>query len=211
MNFGALRGWMAGEDCCVVGCGPSASTESEWDFTYDYQNRWTIGCNRAVTFCQPDFALCVEPTHDKAMWGTMDPPRGGTMSGGIMRDAAPFVVFSHIPATHSRLAGIRVVEIGPKKDIRLWFDPASTKPHALRLSQSSFYAAACAIWLGFETIGLIGVDLTEDRYPDPVPANEAYGRLAELGAEHGSRLVNLNPDSRLTTVPQATWDKVRAK
>lgn len=203
MNLDSLRGWMKGEDCVVVGCGPSAEPH-RWEgptSTPRWQDHWTIGCNRAVTFCSPDFAVCVEPRRDHEVWN-------------IMREVSPLIVFSHIDKPHPR-----AVLIG-SKDVRAWLgydrspcDGSIAEPIGppLRLGQSPFYAAAVAILLGFETIGLIGVDLTEDRWPNPHKENEAWGRLAEVAKALGSRIVNLNPESRLETVPAGQWEEVRCK
>jgi len=192
-----LRGWMKGEDCVVVGCGPSAHDDALWDLTYAYQTRWLIACNRAVTWCDPDFAVCVEPRRDKAMWK-------------IINDSSPLIVFSHIDKPHPR-----AVLIG-SKDVQEWVHPSGPLPEAfsdtpLRLGQSPFYAAAVAILLGFETIGLIGVDMTKDRYPNVKGHNAAYARLAAIGEAMGSRLINLSTASRLESIPQGTWDEVRTK
>ncbi len=217
MKLEDLRGWMAGEDCLVVGCGPSAVLYEyiRGDRAHQlghYRTRWTIGCNRAVKFCSPDFAVCVEPRRDRGMWD-------------IIAEANPLIVFSHIDRPHPR-----AVLIG-SKDVAEWLHDTDqqwdyitkTLPAAedrkplpvayerLRLGQSPFYAAAVAILLGFETIGLIGVDLTEDRYPDVTKPNVAWGRLAAIATELGSRIINLNPDSRLETVPMGEWGEIRTK
>jgi hypothetical protein len=83
--------------------------------------------------------------------------------------------------------------------------------------QSTFFAIRSAITLGFETIGVIGLDLTEDRYPrtrretEWKQCEEAYGALAIYAVVHGSRLINLNPKTNLQAIPLGSWSEVRCK
>ena len=231
MNLDDLRGWMTGTDCVVVGCGPSADGYWEGDPRYkfpipdgdewekfkerssrsmSYADHWTIGCNRATAYCSPDFAVCVEPRREKTCWDTVTA-------------SAPLIIFSHLDSPHPRS-----VRIGTK-DVRQWVDPVlellddvtllplpppkGGYPNPLRLSQSPFIAVACAILLGFETIGLIGVDLTADRFGDAAVAhsNSCYRRLADIAKAQGSRVINLSPESRLTSLEAGTWDQIRTK
>lgn len=214
MNLDSLRNWMSGEDCVVVGCGPSARSNGDvsstphaakiWEdgpcdtrqfrwFQEKADSYWTIGCNRSVIYCSPNFAVCIEPSRDKSCWN-------------VVAETSPFIVFTHIERPHPRAVLI------PSKDVRTWFS-GGIEPEGdrLRLSQSPFFATAAAVLLGFETIGLIGIDLTEDRWPDVRVENEAYGRLAELASGLGSRIINLNPDSRLTALPMGTWEEIGPK
>ncbi len=210
MKLDDLRGWMAGTDCVVVGCGPSADTAYGCNDPIQYGfvrgRHWTIACNRAVIrFPDPDFVVCVEPRRDATIWN-------------LIREYPSLFVFSHIDKPHPR-----AVLIG-SKDVADWLldvdqqwvyiletAPAGVAYKPLRLGQSPFYAASVATLLGFETIGLIGVDLTEDRYPDVSRPNEAYGRLAKIAEGLGSRIVNLSPKSRLDSIPKAGWEEIRTK
>lgn len=236
MELADLRGWMRGEDCVVVGCGPSAMPPVPPQYPRaplgNYRALWTVVCNRSVIFAQPDFAVCVEPSRNK-------PTRDITAWKAVIA-SSPLVIFSHIARPHPRC-----VLIG-SKDVLEWmapdgvdystdtamhhFDPGDDpdpvlcakcgehrnwhEPHErLRLAQSPFYAAAVAAFLGFETIGIIGVDMTPDRYDDGEVerANKAWGRLNSVVAGMGSRLVNLSPESRLVAVEQGKWEEVRGK
>ena len=208
MKFSALEGWMAGTDCAVVGCGPSSGLATEcrpegglpethferYDTARSYWNkhRWTIACNRSVTFASPDFALCVEPPRDDDIWA-------------IIREAAPLITFGH----HDKGCPRKVVF---DRDVAKWL-PAPNPTKRLALGQSSFWAAAVALWLGFETVGLIGVDITPDRFPEQwMPGiEEAWGRLHETAGIMGRKMVNLNPDTHLKAVPVGTWEEVRTK
>ena len=205
MNLSALRDWMTGEDCVIVGCGPSArrgvmmpanftGKKIEYPAHLVYEKLWTIGCNTSVPFCSPDFVVCVEPPRDTAMWE-------------LMRKANPLILFSHIEMKDIP----RVVKIDCA-NVREWLTPNDPRPDdTLRLGQSPFFAAAVAIHLGFETIGLIGVDLTEDRYPDLRRPNKAWGELAAIATGQGSRIINLNPESRLETVEKGGWEEIKSK
>ena len=207
MKFADLEGWMAGTDCVVVGCGPSVNA---WygDVLHKHtgprqidsppvepmplpRRYWDIACNRSV--CQwTDFALCVEPPRDAEMWA-------------IMREAAPLITFGH----HDKGCPRKVVF---DRDVAKWL-PAPNPTKRLALGQSSFWAAAVALWLGFETVGLIGVDITPDRFPEQwMPGiEEAWGRLHETAGIMGRKMVNLNPDTHLKAVPVGTWEDVRTK
>jgi hypothetical protein len=161
---------------------------------------------------QSDFAVCVEPFVNP-IWP-------------IIRKANPLIVFSHIREDRrGKCPAKRIVQIG-SKDVAKWLlgegsnefweyitrtAPAGVTYEPLTLGQSPFFAAAVAAYLGFETIGLIGVDLTEDRWPDVTEANEAWGRLVDVVSGMGSRIVNLSPESRLVAVEQGTWEDIRRK
>lgn len=201
-----LRGWMAGEDCVVVGCGPS-SDPNRWeprmgliDLGDRYNYTWTISSNRAVEFCQPDFAVCVEPYRDAKMWK-------------IIHDANPLFVFTHLVTKPDGTKPHPRAVYMSSKDVRTWLlpDEEHDRETRVRLGQCPFFAAAVAILLGFETIGLIGVDYTKDRYPDVAPSNEAWRKLAIIAEELGSHIVNLNPESRLETIRKTDWGEVRTK
>lgn len=198
MQLDDLRGWMKGEDCVVVGCGPSA-TKAAGAWTTEFDERWTICCNRSVRMVSPDFAVCVEP-YRLPIWK-------------LIREHAPLIVFSHVAGDARREPPCqRIVKIG-SKNVADWLTPGSDIQD-LRLGQCPFYAIACAILLGFETIGVIGVDFanTEDRnWPNVDRENAAYGKLATIATAQGSRIINLSPTSRLTSVPQGSWEEVRRK
>ena len=198
MQLDDLRGWMQGEDAVVVGCGPSAQ-DHPYDPPYGtpYTEHWTIACNRAVAFAQPDFAVCVEPWRDP-IWATI-------------RKASPIVVFTHLcESKRGKKAHPRAVEIGAK-DVLEWLRQSACPMAPLTLGQSPFFASAVATLLGFETVGVIGVDLTEDRYPDVRGINRVWKRLADVCGTLGTRLVNLNPESRLDALPAGSWDEIRTK
>lgn len=185
MKFGDLRNWFRGEDAVVVGCGPSSGGGGP---------RWTFGCNRAANDWSTDFGICVEPARDPA-WKS------------LKKTATPFV-FTHQPVVRGRGPHPRMVQV-PGTDVTKWFEPF--EGDRLWLGQSPFYGAAVAAYLGFETVGLIGVDLTEDRYPDAARPSKAYCRLRDLLEQQGTRLVNLSPASRLEGIEKADWDVIRSK
>ena len=211
MKFEDLHGWFRGCDCVVVGCGPSATSDAliPGDWTGRdcpvpprllYQKLWSIGCNRSVSFCEPDLACCVEPKRDP-MWVRE------------MKSVAPLVIITHIdsPKNHTRC-----VKIISKDVLDWWVKPEDrigkdSRKHPLRLGQCPFYATASAAHFGFETIGLIGVDLTPDRYPHPEREIAMWGRLAKEIGKIGSRVVNLSPESKVTSIPQAPWSELRTK
>lgn len=190
MNADALRDWLTGEDALVVAPGPSANKVSP-DF---YARHWTLGCNRAVTFCQPDFAVCFEPPGDKDCWDVVTASR-------------PTFVLTHNGFKHPRS-----IELG-SNDVCEWLFPGE-KRDRLTLGMAPFYAAAAALMIGFERIGVIGVDLGRDRFNN---ANymkltlEAWKDLDALAAERGQDIFNLNPTSNLTTIKQGEWRMLRAK
>ncbi len=194
MELENFRGWMKGEDCLVVGCGPSAMDALN---VAGYRNYWTFGCNRMIPECHADFAVCVEPPRDKEMWKIVD-------------DANPLFAFTHLPG--GRCSNGRSIEFS-SKDVRLWLVPGTEfdRDLRIRLGQCPFFAAAIAVLMGFRTIGLIGVDYTPDRYPDVQPSNVGWQRLGILAAGLGSRLVNLSPESRLETVVKEPWSAIRTK
>lgn len=196
----SMRGWWAGSDCVVVGGGPSAIDRCHKiiasggaGYMPTFNDHWTIGCNRACRFASPDFAACFEPRKDTDVWDV------------VIASSATFIL-SHIPRDHPR-----TILTPSKDDLR---DTAKAPAH---FGQCPFFAIACAIRLGFQTIGVIGLDLTEDRYPrtrrttEWKTSEEAYHALAIYAVVHGSRLINLNPQTKLQAIPIGSWAEVRRK
>lgn len=200
-TLSGMRNWWKGSDCVVVGGGPSAEAEDYWVHHDDtgrgwtrYDQRWTIACNRSVSFCSPDFAACFEPRHDDKN------EEKGDVWPLVKAAGVPFVL-SHIPRDHPRCV------LAPAKET---MRQATVAPSGF--GQSVFFATYCAIMLGFETIGLIGLDLTRDRYPAKLDREEvAYAGLRLFANEQDCRLINLNPQSRLTSIPTGSWEEVRRK
>jgi hypothetical protein len=191
MNLDALRGWMAGEDCVVVATGPSAYRVSPGT----YESHWTIGCGGAIAFCRPDFALCIGARKDK-YWP-------------YVKASSPLFVFTHIPKRHPR--AIRF-----STNLYDWLPPPEGAAESLVLGMSPFYGVAVAIALGFETIGIIGVDLDGDggRYSDERFQKKwelEWGWLAKVAENAGAQLLNLNVKSKLQALPKGGWPGVRGK
>jgi len=188
VNMESLKGHMAGQDCLVVGCGPTACPS----FGEPVQDFWTIGCNRSIPTWKTDFGLCIEVKQDP-IWKS------------LQKHPCAFL-FTH----HTRDIAPRNVYFPANRDVREWMDGYSG-PREIRLAQSTFYAAAIAAWLGFETIGLLGVDLSEDRYPEVGEENRVWGMLGDLLGSKGHRLLNVSRHSRLKSVPYAPLAEVRRK
>lgn len=202
MKLEDFRGWFAGEDCIVVGCGPSVYSFGR--LTYD--RHWTIGCNKSVRMCSPDFVVCVEPAYK------------GRDSWEAVVEVSPAFVFTHVESMRDgRKPHPRVIPLDPNsnggRDVIPWVSGKKNESgDLLRLSQSPFFGAALAAVLGFETVGLIGVDLTVDRYPCVKREERQWGRLAEfLYDQTGAKLVNLSEESRLTSVPRGGLHDIRPK
>ena len=194
-TLSGMRNWWKGSVCVVVGGGPSAMIcYPDMPTRSEYANHWTIGCNRSVSFCQPDFAACFEPRKDDQH------PERGEVWELIQAASVPFVL-SHITRDHPRCI------LTPSKDAMR--EAAGT---TARFGQSPYFAVYCAIMLGFETVGIIGVDLTRDRYPRKLQLEEkCYAGLRRFAGSQGCRLINLNPRSRLTVIERGTWGEVRRK
>lgn len=191
MNLDSLRGWMAGEHCLVVAPGPSSLKIPR----QRYASHWTIGCNRAAAWCQPDFVLCREPKNDSC-WP-------------IIRAAAPLFVFCH-----EGVVGRAPRTVAIAKNVLEWLAPEA-EGGVLTTSMSPFHGAAVAILLGFTRIGLVGVDLDTNIYTNHLARaewDEAWQGLVTLGTDHGATLVNLNHQSKLKGVPiNADWDQMERK
>ncbi len=209
-----MRGWWKGSDCVVVAGGPSARVQPrEYEQIRDiaaavtaladnYHTHWTIGCNRAVTTCRPDFAACFEQRKDRDVWDVV-------LAAGV-----PFVL-SHISRDHPR-----TVITGPKMDVVSWItgDTPKTGRHPnekgdMWLGQSTFCAIAAAVVLGFDTIAVIGLDLTDDRFGRRLlmHSEKCYAGLLDVAQDAGSRLINLNPHTNLQAIPIGSWTEVRTK
>jgi hypothetical protein len=193
VKFNDWRDFFSGEDAVVVAPGPSSKAPDIYD---QLKTRWTLVCNRAVTYVSVDIGICVEPFRDK-VWP-------------IMRSAAPMVVFSHLcQDRRGRQPFPRIVEF-PSKDVLSWFAPRRVGVDPpLWAAMSPFWATAVASWLGFETIGLIGVDLNDgSRWHMVTRENHQWERLLDLLP---SKVVNLSKESRLTAVLQGDFEDIRNK
>jgi len=180
-----MAGSWWGEDCVVVGGGPSAAEAIRWQLFH--REYWTIGCNRAAVY-NVDIAACFEPRKDWPLWDAIK--------------HTPALVLSHIPRDHPR-----VILTPGKQDIR---DACGGPP---AFGQSVYFATYCALVLGFETVGVIGLDLTPDRYrvPDVRLSNGAYRSLREFAEGRGQRVINLSRKSRVKALTAGGWEEVRRK
>ena len=152
-----------------------------------------MACNRSIPFASPDFACIMEPMRDPIWKQIADHLH------------SPMAIFGH----HLR-GGPRKIEFN--RDLTTFLDCPSIG--ALRLGQSAFWAAGVALHLGFETVGLVGVDITPDRFNNEAhlrEVQEAYRRLNETAENMGRKLINLNPESHLSTVPFGSWSDIRPK
>lgn len=194
MKFSDFRDLFRGEHCVVVAPGPSSR---EPEFQGFYRSRWTIGCNRAVKYCDPDFALCVEPFRDP-IWP-------------IMRESTAALVFSHLcKDRRGRQPHPRIVEFS-SKNVLDWFRPdREDRKQGLWCAMSPFWGVAVAAWLGFDVVGLVGVDLTPDRYHEVWRENEKWSGLIDVIPET-TQVVNLSPRSRLNAVGKGLPDQINIK
>lgn len=191
MNADSIRDWLKGEDALVVGAGPSAWKVAQ----HVYASHWTFGCNRAAAWCHPDFAVCFEPPGDSDCWD-------------VVHASRPTFVLTHNGFKHPR-----AIELG-SNDVCAWLFPGE-KRDRLVLGMSPFYAAAAAMMMGCERIGLIGVDLTRDRFSNnnyvENAVRPAWRDLATLARERGQEIVNLNSTSRLEVIQHGDWKRIRGK
>lgn len=189
IDLGSVKDLMAGEHCLVVAPGPSSLELEPWH----YEMRWTISVNRALPYARPDFAVCIERTIRCAPWR-------------IVKNTAPMFVFSQL----GRKVFKRNVVID--MDLTKWLGDDGLG--VLRLPMSPFYATAVGIWLGFERIGLVGVDLYKDRYPSEKfkqEWEEAWRRLNAIAGDFGCKIANCNPRSRLMAIEKGSIGGIKTK
>lgn len=188
MKIEDWKDWMRGRHAIVVAPGPSSLEVSP----HIYEAHWTIAVNRALPYARADFAVCIERDNRDVCWRVVDA-------------CAPLVTFSQ---TKKGKPGICFIDM----DLRQW--PLNDGMGLLRLPMSPFYAAAVGTWLGFERIGLIGVDLYKAQYPSErfkAEWEEAWGRLVKIASECGTEVVKLNHASRLDAVPKGEWESLHEK
>lgn len=188
MNLSTWRNWFLGQHCVIVAPGPSSLEVPP----HRYASHWTIATNRALPYAQADFAVCIERDTMDTCWR-------------IVAATSPVVVFTQAIAAHPRTVQIDM-------DISTWLP--GVEGGMLRLAMSPWYAAAVATYMGFERVGLIGVDLYKNRYPDNKFRDEwelAWSRLARVAEKSGTSLCNLNGESRLQAIPKAKWETMRPK
>jgi len=210
VKFHDLHNWHRGSDCVVVASGPSAdpgvyTTPEDQEECYvfpmaaDYAERWTLGTNRAATFCHPDYAIAIDP-YDDPVWAEMQPY------------TAPVYFTGRDPATCPAPRAIQIGNFAEAEELQLRRDGHMLLHVPVQsIAQCPFFALSVAAYLGFETIGVIGVDLSEDRWPDVTRINETYALMVETCKKQGSRVINLSPESRCTGIPAGKWEEVRGK
>lgn len=191
-RFEDWRGRYAGEDCLVVAPGQSSKND---DMVEAYGSRWVIGCNSAVDYCKPDFAVCVERPNDP-LW----PMIYGSQARAV------FTKYYGNTRHEKRLDHPKIVDI-PSRNMCKWFDEL---PHRTPIpcTMSPMWAVAVAAYLGFETVGLVGVDLTPERFARIVRPNMVW---KEVAGYLPTIILNLSTGSRLTSVPQGSVGQVRKK
>lgn len=188
MNIDAWKDWMRGQDCIVVAPGPS-SLEMPTDV---YETHWTIAVNRALPYARADIGVCIERDNRDVCWR-------------IVEANPPIITFSQ---SHKGRQGICFIDM----DLSVWLEDDGQG--VLRLPMSPFYAAAVGVHMGFERIGLIGVDLYKAQYPSErfkVEWEEAWTRLALIAERRDCLIRNLNPASRLDCIPKGKLDELHAK
>ena len=204
MNLDDMQGWFAGCDVVVAGCGPSVKRNAPWMRRLAAEH-WTIACNRAAIWFQPTFAVCMERAADP-IWNALDP-----------HDA--MALFTHRPVAPQR--GGRKRPCPPRsvnlacKDVRSFLEPheyTRDRMNGLALNQATFYGIAVAAHLGFQTIGVAGLDLSGDRWPTDLHIEEAaYTRLRGIVERKGGRILNLSEESRLESFQRGTWDDIQPR
>jgi len=193
---------MEGEDALVVACGPSATPDALvqtgpglWESVSSLcRKHWTLSCNRSIPRVATDFGVVFEPGRD-SVWEDV-------------KRRPPMMTFGH----HARGCPRKVEVIS--RDVSKWLPEADHEGRSLRLGQCPFWAAGIALWMGFETVGLIGVDITPDRFNNKAhlfEVEEAWGRLAKLAEKMDRKLVNLNPETYLKAVPLGKGSDIRPK
>ena len=207
MDWNAWKGAMRGRDCLVFGDGPS---------THDLASRqwfggfWRIACNRAVRVIDPDFAVCVEPPRrDRELWREI-------------LDAGAVATFTKQDMAAKWWPGVVLIENGLARsqqrvidDFRTWVGPEPRQfgGEHLKAQMSPAWAVGVAAHLGFETVGLVGVDLTGDRWGDLSRWEERWAELVKLCAAAGTRVIQCSAASNLKAVPFVPnpFDEIRRR
>lgn len=188
MKVEDFQDWMRGEDCIVVGAGPSAK-----EFRL-YDHYWTLTCNRSIRYASSDFAVCYESPRDP-MWD-------------VIRETAPLFVFTHTPIKHVTYP--RAVQ-SPSNVLTLLGETYEGRVK-VALDQSPHCAIGLALHMGFRRIGVIGVDLTDtDRYPVMAEIEKEYRILVELAERRDQRVLQLNHKSRLQAIPHGWLEDLQRK
>jgi hypothetical protein len=73
---------------------------------------------------------------------------------------------------------------------------------------SATVATAIALYMGFKSVGIIGVDLIKHKTCHNMGMiDQSFGKLCNFARENGQELVNLSDKSKLTTVPKWNLDE----
>lgn len=208
MKFHHLKNWHRGNDCVLVGGGPSAAPEAPGrgpdPVCETIRSRWIMACNRAdawnVNYLAehtPDFVVIIDAITNP-VWEDIKPWN------------APTYFTPHTPDGRYPPRTVQVGNFEGRENAPDHPDDLLRLP-TMFVEQCPFYAIAIACYLGFETVGVIGVDFTEDRFPKVDGLNRAYAQMVELYQGLGHRIINLSPDSRCDGIPQGSWEEIRTK
>ena len=207
MKLEHFKDWHRPDDCIVVAPGPSlmASRVIASAGRQLLAGFWTIAANRAATMIDADYVVCFEPAADP-IWSELD-----------LRGVS--ACFTHRPTGSMRGARKRPppqrsVNVD-SKDVRSFLDPgarSAAPADVLKLAQSTFYALAVAAHLGFRNIGLMGADMSPDRFgPRMDDIEHAYTRLRGIIERRGQRVWNLSEASHLESFQRARLSQIRVR
>lgn len=228
LGFAPLLGFediLKGNDGIALGCGPSFKAYTttqlavfgmtrapeelqpgqihylEQDETIetipipDLRGYWTVGVNRVLAHFRPDFALCAEDRSDEELWKIID-------------EADPAILFTTWAPWHRR--GVRF-----EPNARAWLDDGTGRTDFLGGGMSTWYAAALLAYMGCETVGVLGVDLAgHSSFGSPeavVEQDRQWDNLRVSMELRGQTLVNLSPDSLLSTLPKVAIATIRPR
>ena len=189
MNIDFIKNTQDGK-CVVMGCGPSVLNLQPY-----LDQCFTIGVNDIGDFCDPDMLVIVDEPY------AFTPTRLETIIGTRPKMLVSHTQYwnTHITAPHNFFH----LEFGSRGTDKFDDDISMNKiPIA---NTSTYIGVALAYYMGFRTIGMIGVDFTRDHYnnADGVHklnrhirnVNDSYIHIHNKLTEKGIEFWNLSKES----------------
>ena len=193
-----IRAWHnihRGRPCCIIGNGPSIKRVDLTQIDIP-----TFGLNKAWML--------------------------GEWSYYVIGDQSQFDFYNRTAAQPlSALEPLFTLEDGPAHATRIQTLRATSRAFSFDLVEGMHpnntvcaFAIQLAIWMGFYTIYLVGIDGQGNHFDggDDIPARkfanqrEAYGYIAGLldGVDHPTDIINLSPETRVFAFPKQKFEFV---
>jgi hypothetical protein len=185
-----MRNKHRGELLLACGTGPSIQG-------FDPRGNLTVGANALPRYFRPDYLVFIDSPKviPEEIWEHIKNYNGHVFHQAARRSLDPRGVSWGRLTRHA----IRQIKTRGPSEKTMRFEDS----HLYSGCNSGFAAASLACWMGADTVGVIGVDFTQDHplHQNLLRADKEFALLRQVAELHGTALVNLSPRSAITALP----------